>query len=96
MSLAARGGVKASITVKAIGFNSRMDFDLRPSAENKIKHYVWVRGRNEVTVPAGGLKPTFERLHRPPLKTVGTPSGAFARRSAPSLPDAQVSRGRLC
>ncbi|HVD96418.1 MAG TPA: carboxypeptidase-like regulatory domain-containing protein [Candidatus Limnocylindria bacterium] len=42
MSLAERGAVKASITVKATGANSRIDFDLRPSAEKKIRHYVWV------------------------------------------------------
>ncbi len=44
MSLAERATVRASITVKATGANSRIDFDLRPSAEKKIKHYVWVGG----------------------------------------------------
>jgi hypothetical protein len=39
MSLAAAG---VSITVKATGLNSGIDFDLRLSAEKKIKHYVWV------------------------------------------------------
>ncbi len=34
----------SSITVKATGANSRIDFDLRPSAEKRIKHYVWVSG----------------------------------------------------
>jgi hypothetical protein len=42
MSLASGGTVKASITVQATGANSRIDFDRRPSAEKKIKHYVWV------------------------------------------------------
>jgi Carboxypeptidase regulatory-like domain len=42
MSLTARGAVRAAITVKATGANSRIDFDLRPSAEEKIRHYVWV------------------------------------------------------
>jgi hypothetical protein len=51
MSLAERGAVKASITVKATGFNSRIDFDLRPSAEKKIKHYVWVGGRTGSNLP---------------------------------------------
>jgi Carboxypeptidase regulatory-like domain len=51
MSLAERGAVKASITVKATGFNSRVDFDLRPSAEKKIKHYVWVGGRTGSNLP---------------------------------------------
>jgi hypothetical protein len=44
LSLATAGKVRASITVRATGANSRIDFDLRPSAEKKIKHYVWVGG----------------------------------------------------
>ncbi len=42
MSLRVRGTSKAAITVKATGKNSRIDFDLRPSAEKSIRHYVWV------------------------------------------------------
>jgi hypothetical protein len=42
MSLTERGTMRASISVKATDANSRIDFDLRPSAEKKIRHYVWV------------------------------------------------------
>jgi hypothetical protein len=42
MTLLADGKIQASITVKATGANSRIDFDLRPSAEKRIRHYVWV------------------------------------------------------
>jgi hypothetical protein len=51
MTLAAGGAVKASITVKATGLNSRIDFDLRSSAEKKIKHYVWVGGETGSHLP---------------------------------------------
>ena len=51
MSLVERGTVRASITVKATGANSRIDFDLRPSAEKKIKHYVWVGGETGTHLP---------------------------------------------
>jgi hypothetical protein len=51
MTLAERGSVKASITVKATGANSRIDFDLRPSAEKQIKHYVWVGGETGSHLP---------------------------------------------
>jgi hypothetical protein len=51
MSLAERGKMRASITVKATGANSRIDFDLRPSAEKKIKHYVWVGGETGSHLP---------------------------------------------
>ena len=51
MSVAAGGAVKASVTVKATGLNSRIDFDLRPSAVNKIRHYVWVGGETGTHLP---------------------------------------------
>jgi Carboxypeptidase regulatory-like domain len=51
MNLSQRGTVKASITVKATGANSRIDFDLRPSAGKKIRHYVWVGGETGSHLP---------------------------------------------
>jgi Carboxypeptidase regulatory-like domain len=44
LSLTTAGKVRTSITVRATGANSRIDFDLRPSADKKITHYVWVGG----------------------------------------------------
>src|SRR5919204_2670839 len=51
MSLTTRGAVEASITVRATGANSRIDFDLRPSADKKIRHYVWVGGVTGTHLP---------------------------------------------
>jgi hypothetical protein len=51
MTLTERSTVKASITVRATGKNSRIDFDLRPSAEERIKHYVWVGGETGSHLP---------------------------------------------
>jgi hypothetical protein len=51
MSLAEHGTVRASITVKATGANSRIDFDLRPSAPKKITHYVWIGGETGSHLP---------------------------------------------
>ena len=51
MSLTERGTERASITVKATGANSSIDFDLRPSAEKKITHYVWVGGETGSHLP---------------------------------------------
>jgi hypothetical protein len=51
MSLIERGTESVSITVKATGANSRIDFDLRPSAEKKIRHYVWVGGETGTHLP---------------------------------------------
>lgn len=51
MSLVEHGAVRASITVRSTGRDSRIDFDLRPSAEKKIKHYIWVPGRTGSNLP---------------------------------------------
>ena len=51
LSVAAGGKVRATITVRATGANSRIDFDLRPSAEKKIKHYVWAGGETGSHLP---------------------------------------------
>src|SRR5215467_1704268 len=51
LSLATEGKVKASITVRATGAKSRIDFDLRPSAAKKIKDYVWAGGETGSHVP---------------------------------------------
>lgn len=51
LSLATDGNVKASITVRATGANSRIDFDLRPSAAKKIKDYVWAGGETGSHLP---------------------------------------------
>ena len=51
MSVIERGAVKSTLTVKATGANSRIDFDLRSSAEKQIKHYVWVGGETGTHLP---------------------------------------------
>ena len=51
LSLATDGKVKASITVRATGAKSRIDFDLRPSATKKIRDYVWAGGETGTHVP---------------------------------------------
>jgi hypothetical protein len=51
MSLVTAGKLRASVTVQATGANSRIDFDLGPSAEKKIKHYIWVGGETGSHLP---------------------------------------------
>lgn len=51
LRLVTAGKVSASITVQATGAKSRIDFDLRPSAGEKIKHYVWVGERTGSRLP---------------------------------------------
>ena len=44
ISVVEDGAVKSAIKVKTVGDNARIDFNLKPSAGKKVKHYVWVSG----------------------------------------------------
>jgi len=39
------GALGSSVTVKTTGNDARIDFDLKPAAAKKVKHYVWVPAR---------------------------------------------------
>jgi hypothetical protein len=38
------GAVKSTVNVKTVADKARIDFNLKPSAGKKVKHYVWVSG----------------------------------------------------
>ena len=42
VSVVLDGAVKSSLNVKTTTTNSKIDFDLKPAAATKVKHYVWV------------------------------------------------------
>jgi Carboxypeptidase regulatory-like domain len=42
INVVADGVVKSAVSVKTVGDNARVDFNLKPSAAKKVKHYVWV------------------------------------------------------
>ncbi len=67
MSVAERGAVKSALTVKATGANSRIDFDLRPSAQKQIRHYVWVGEGTGSHLPGrwveAGIRATRSPMH---------------------------------
>jgi len=42
ISVVMDGAVKSSVDVKTATSTSRIDFDLKPAAAKKVKHYVWV------------------------------------------------------
>jgi hypothetical protein len=72
-------GREPEITVRATGANSRIDFDLRPSADKKITHYVWSAEEREAICRAAGLKPKLEQLHRRLLRRLLTRPSALGR-----------------
>src|SRR5437868_14298085 len=41
VSVVLGGAEKSSVNVKTTTTNSRIDFDLKPAAAKKVKHYVW-------------------------------------------------------
>ena len=45
VSVVLDGAVKSSLNVKTTTTNSKIDFDLKPAAAKKVKHYVWVPTR---------------------------------------------------
>ena len=51
LSIVAGGAVQFSVNVKMRGEKARIDFDLSPSAEKRIRNYVWVVGRTGSNVP---------------------------------------------
>jgi hypothetical protein len=44
ISVVEGGTVKSSVNIKTAGDKARIDFNLKPSAGKKVKHYVWVSG----------------------------------------------------
>jgi Carboxypeptidase regulatory-like domain len=51
LSILAEGAVKFSVNIKMRGEKARLDFDLSPTAEKKIRNYVWVVGRTGSNLP---------------------------------------------
>jgi len=45
------GAAKLSVNIKMRGEKARIDFDLSPSAEKKIRNYVWLPGRTGSNLP---------------------------------------------
>ncbi len=79
VSVVLDGAVKSSVNVRTTTTNSRIDFDLKPAAAKKVKHYVWVPaptgshvGSGWVEVDEGGNAP-------PGALNSQTSSGELAR-----------------
>jgi hypothetical protein len=51
ISIVEGGAVKFSVNIKMRGEKARIDFDLSPSAQKKIRNYVWVLGRTGSNLP---------------------------------------------
>src|SRR6476660_9620268 len=56
VSVVLDGAVKSSLNVKTTTTNSKIDFDLKPAAATKIKHYVWVPARTGTHMGSGWVE----------------------------------------
>jgi hypothetical protein len=52
----ADGAVKSSIQIKTNDRQARLDFELKPTASKRIKHYVWVAARTGSHVGGGWVE----------------------------------------
>src|SRR5947207_11818648 len=56
VSVVLGGAEKSSVNVKTTTTNSRIDFDLKPAAAKKVKHYVWVPAHTGSHVGSGWVE----------------------------------------
>ena len=56
VSVVLGGAVQSSVNVKTTTTNSRIDFDLKPAAAKKVKHYVWVDAKTGTHMGSGWVE----------------------------------------
>ena len=56
VSVVLDGAVKSSVNVKTTTNNSKIDFDLKPAAAKKVKHYVWVDAKTGTHMGSGWVE----------------------------------------
>jgi hypothetical protein len=79
VSVVLDGAVKSSANVKTAANNSRIDFDLKPAAAKKVKHYVWVQARTGTHMGSGWVEVDDGGNAAPGALNTDTSSGELAR-----------------
>jgi hypothetical protein len=79
VSVVLDGAVKSSVNVNATTTNSRFDFDLKPAAAKKVKHYVWVEAKTGTHMGAGWVEVNDAGNTTPGASNTQTASGDLAR-----------------
>ena len=64
VSVVLDGAVKSSLNVKTTTTNSKIDFDLKPAAAKKVKHYVWVDAKTGTHMGSGWVEVNDAGEHR--------------------------------
>jgi hypothetical protein len=79
VSIVMGGAEKSSVNVKTTTTNSRIDFDLKPAAVKKVKHYVWVPARTGSHMGSGWVEVDDAGRNAPGASNIQTSSGELAR-----------------
>ncbi len=79
VSVVLDGAVKSSLNVKTTTTNSKIDFDLKPAAAKKVKHYVWVDAKTGTHMGSGWVEVNDAGGNEPGASNVQTTSGELAR-----------------
>jgi Carboxypeptidase regulatory-like domain len=79
VSVVLGGAEKSSVDVKTTTTNSRIDFDLKPAAAKKVKHYVWVPARTGSHMGSGWAEVDHGGNTAPGASNTQTASGELAR-----------------
>jgi hypothetical protein len=79
VSVVLGGAEKSSVDVKTTTTNSRIDFDLKPAAAKKVKHYVWVPARTGTHMGSGWVEVDDGGNAAPGALNSQTSSGELAR-----------------
>ena len=78
VSVVLDGAVKSSLNVKTTTTNSKIDFDLKPAAAKKVKHYVWVDAKTGTHMGSGWVEVNDAGGNEPGASNVQTTSGELA------------------
>jgi len=79
VSVVLGGAVQSSVNVQTTTANSRIDFDLKPAAAKKVKHYVWVDAKTGTHMGSGWVEVDDAGNAAPGALNTNTASGDLAR-----------------
>jgi hypothetical protein len=79
VSVVLDGAVRSSVNVKTTTTNARIDFDLKPAAAKKIKHYVWVPAPTGSHMGSGWVEVDDSGNAAPGVSNTQTATGEVAR-----------------
>jgi len=87
VSVVLGGAVNSSVNVKTTTNKSRIDFDLKPTAAKKVKHYVWVEPTTGSHIGGGWVEVDDAGTTTPGGLNTQTASGELARQMSRNDPN---------